>query len=115
MKHQLLQCQRHCEPGWSILALVIVFFILPYFTDVAYYADNTPTHNAQEASKLEGKIEADFEKISLAVAAVENDFVIGDGLTLQDVSKRIACPTKGTPSVQLLFLALLISRPPPVA
>ena len=116
VKHRLLQCQSNCRPGYSILALVIVFFVLPYFTDVAYYADQTPTHDAQENSKVEGKTEAGgYEKIPLAVADVQNDSVVGLGLTSQNVNNRIPYLIRGTPSSQHLFLALVISRPPPVA
>jgi hypothetical protein len=97
------------------LALVIVFFALPYFTDVAYYADQTPTHSAQENSKVEGKTEANHEKIPLAVADVQTDSIVGHALTSQNVYKRIPHLTSSPPSSQHLFLTLLISRPPPVA
>jgi hypothetical protein len=98
------------------LALVIVFFALPYFTDVAYYADQTPTHSAQENSKVEGKTEANHEKIPLAVADVQTDSIVGHALTSQNVyKKRIPHLTSSPPSSQHLFLTLLISRPPPVA
>ena len=115
MKHQLLQWHSNCRPGWGILALVIVFFVLPYFTDVAYYADQTPTHFAQEDSQVEGKINTDYEKILLAVADVQTDSVVEDGLSAQNVYKRIPYLTSRTPSSQHLFLTLLFSRPPPVA
>jgi len=97
------------------LALVIVFFALPYFTDVAYYADQTPTHSAQENPKVEGKTEANHEKIPLAVAGFQTDSIVGHALTSQNVYKRIPYLTSGPPSSQHLFLTLLISRPPPVA
>jgi hypothetical protein len=114
VKHRLLQCQSNCRPGYSILALVIVFFVLPYITDVAYYADHTPTHDAQENSKVEGKTEANHNKISLAVTDIQSDFVVGHGLTSRNVYKRIPYLASGTSSSQHLFLTLLISRPPPV-
>jgi hypothetical protein len=94
---------------------VIVLFVLPYFTDVAYYADQTPTHHAQEDSKVEGKTKTDYEKIPLAVADVRPDAVVGHGLPSQNVYKRIPYLPSRTPSSQHLFLTLLISRPPPVA
>ena len=115
MKHQLLQWHSNCRPGCCILALVIVFFALPYFTHVAYYADQTPTHDAQEHSKVEGKTEADYKKISLAVADVQTDSVVGHDLPSQNVYKRIPYLTSRTSSSQHLFLTSLISRPPPVA
>ena len=62
VKHQLSQRQSDYRPRYSILALVIAFFILPYFTDVGYYADQTPTHDAQESSKVGGKAEADYNQ-----------------------------------------------------
>ena len=115
MKHQVLQWHSNCRPGCSILALVVVFFVLPYFTDVAYYADQTPTHNAQEDSRVEGKIEANPEKIPLAVADFQTDSIVGHGLPSQNVYKKIPYLTIRTPSSQHRFLTLLISRPPPVA
>jgi hypothetical protein len=114
VKHQLLQRQSNCRPGCSLLALVIAFFVLPYFTDVAYYADQTPTHDAQENSKVEGKNEAGHEKIPLAVADVQTDFIIGSGLTSQHVYEKIPYLASRTPSSHHLFLTLFISRPPPV-
>jgi hypothetical protein len=95
------------------LALVIVFFALPYFTDVAYYADQTPTHDAQEDSKVEGKTGVDYKKIP--VADVQNDSVVGHDHPAQNVSKRIPYRTSRILSSQHLFLILLISRPPPIA
>ncbi len=115
MKPQLLQCQSNCRPGCSILALVIVLFVLPYFTDVAYYADQTPTHDAQENSKVEGKSKANYNKTPLSVAAVQSDSVVGHSLTSRNVYKSIPSLASGTSSFQNLFLTLLISRPPPVA
>jgi hypothetical protein len=94
---------------------VIVFFILPYFTDVAYYADQTPTHNEQEDSRIEGKTEANPEKIPFAVADFQTDSIVGHGFPSQNVYKKIPYLTIRTPSSQHLFLTLLISRPPPVA
>lgn len=94
---------------------MIAFFVLPYFTDVANYADLTPTHSAQENSKVEGKTEANHEKIPLAVAGVQTDFIVGHAHPKQDVYKRVPYLTSRSPSSQHLFLALLISRPPPVA
>jgi tagatose-1,6-bisphosphate aldolase len=87
---------------------------LPYFTDVAYYADQTPTHDAQEASKVEGKAEADFKKISLPVADVQSDSAVGHNLPSQKIHKRIPYLTSRAPSSHHPFLALLISRPPPL-
>jgi len=94
---------------------VIAFFVLPYFTDVAYYADHTPTHDAQEDSKVEGKTEANFDKIPLAVADLQSDSAVRHDLASQNVYRRIPYLTSGTPSSQYLFLTLHISRPPPVA
>lgn len=115
MKHQLLRYQSTCRPGGSILALVIVFFFLPYFIDVAYYADQTPTHDAQESPKVGAKAEASYEKIPLAVADVQNDSIYENDLPSLDGYKRIGHPTWGTSSSQRLFHVLVISRPPPGA
>jgi hypothetical protein len=115
VKHQLLPWHSNCQPGYSILALVIIFFALPYFTDVAYYADQTPTHDAQEDSKVEGKTEAGYKKISIAVADVQTDSLVGHDLPSQNVYKKISCLTSRTSSSQHLILTLCISRPPPVA
>ena len=115
MKHHLLQWHSNYRPGCSILALVIIFFALPYFTDVAYYADQTPTHDAQEDSNVEGKTEAGYKKISLAVADVQTDSGVEHDLPPQNVYKRIPYRTSRISSSQHLFLSLLISRPPPVA
>ncbi len=115
MKHQRSQYQSNCRPGRSILALVMIFFVLPYITDVPYLDDQAPTQVAEEISKVDGKAEADYDKIFIAVADVQNDSAVGHGLTPQDVYKRISYPTRGTPSSHRLFLALLISRPPPIA
>ena len=115
MKYQLFQWHSNGRPGGSILALVILFFALPYVTDVACYADQTPTHDAQEDSKVEGKAETDFKKISRSVADVQIDSVVGHNLPSQNVYERVPYLTSRTPSSQHLFLALLIPRPPPVA
>ena len=115
MKHQRSQCRSDCRPGRSKLALVMIFFVLPYITDVPYLEDQTPTQDAEENSKVEAKAEAGYDNNFLVVADVQVDSVVGHGLTPQDIYKRISSPTRGTPSSQRLFLALLISRPPPVA
>ena len=115
MKHQLSQRPIDSRPRYSILALVIALFALPYFTDVGYYADQTPTHDAQENSKVEGKAEAGDNKTPLTLGDVQNDSVGGHGLIPQDVYKNIAHPTRGTPVFQRLCHTLIISRPPPAA
>ena len=93
----------------------MIFFVLPYITDVPYLDDRTPTHDAEANSKVEAKAEAGHDDIFLVVANIQIDSVVGCGVTSQDVYKRIAHPTRGTPSSQYLFYAPLISRPPPVA
>ena len=115
MKHQRSQYQSDCRSGLSILALLLVFFVLPYITDVPYLDDQAPTQVAEENSKLEGKAEADYDNTFTAIPDAQNDSVAGNGLTSQDIYKRISCPIKGTPSSQCLLLALLVSRPPPGA
>ena len=115
MKLQLSQYQSNRRPGFSILALVMILFVLPYITDVPYLEDQAQTHDAEENTKVEGKSEADFYKFPPVVADVQGDSVVGHGLTPEDVYKRISYPTRGTPSSQLLFYDLIISRPPPVA
>lgn len=115
MKHLQSQRKGNYRLRFSILGLMIVLFTLPYFTDVAYYADQTPTHYAQESSKVEGKVEASVEKIPLVVANAQINSVVGNNLSSQDVRKRIGHPIRGTPSSQRIFHGLIISRPPPVA
>ena len=68
---------------------MIVLFVLPYVTDVAYYADQTPTHDAQENSKVEGKTESNDNKTPLSVADVQSDSVVGHSLTSWNLYKRI--------------------------
>jgi hypothetical protein len=115
MRHQSSQYPRDCRPKRSLLALVMVLFVLPYITDIPYLEDHTSTHDAEENAKVEGKAEGDIFKIPLIVADVQNDSVVGHGLTPQDVYKRMSYPTRGVPSSQRLFSDLIISRPPPVA
>ena len=115
MKHQRSQCQSDCWQGRSKLALVIIFFVLPYFTDVPYLDDQTPTQDAEENSKVEAKAETDYDNTFLVVADVQIDSVVEHGLTPQDIYRRISYRTRGNPSSQRLFIALRNSRPPPVA
>ncbi|MEO8340601.1 MAG: hypothetical protein ABI604_12940, partial [Nitrospirota bacterium] len=77
--------------------------------------DQTPTHDVQESSKVEGRAEADYNKTSLALGDVQNDSVGGHGFTPQYVYENIAHPTRGTPTFQRLCHTLIISRPPPAA
>lgn len=114
MKHHRSQCQSDCRPWRSKLALVMIFFVLPYITDVPYLDDQTPTQDAEENSKVEAKAEAGYN-VFLVVADVQIDSVVGHGLTPQDIYKRISYPIRGNPSSQHLCLVSLISRPPPVA
>ena len=85
------------------------------FTETLRYADQTPTHDAQENSKVEGKAEAGDNKTPLTLGDVQNDSVGGHGFTPQYVYENIAHPTRGTPVFQRLCRALIISRPPPAA
>ena len=93
----------------------MIFFVLPYITDIPYLDDQTPTQDAEENSKVEAKTEAGHENIFLVGADVQIDSVVGHGFTPQDIYKRISYPIRGTPPVQRLCLASLISRAPPVA
>ena len=115
VKHQRSQYQSDCWPGRSILALVMILFVLPYITDIPYLEDQAPTQDAEENSKVEAKAEAGFYKIPFVGADVQNDSVVGHGLTHQGFYARISHLTRGTPLFQRLFYALIISRPPPVA
>jgi hypothetical protein len=98
-----------------MLALVMVFFVLPYIADVPYLDDQAPVHDAEQNSKVEGQTGAKYEEVTPLLDDVHNDSVVGHGLTLQDVYSRIAYPTKRPLSSQRLFHASLISRPPPIA
>ena len=93
----------------------MIFFVLPYITDIPYLDDQTPTQDAEENSKVETKAETGHENIFPVVAYVQIDSVVGHGFTPQDIYKRISYPIRGTPPVQLFCLASLISRAPPVA
>ena len=115
VKHQRSQYQSYCWPGRSILALVMILFVLPYITDIPYLEDQAPTRDAEENSKVEVKAEVGFYKISFVGADVQNDSVVRRGLTPQGFYTRMSHPTRGTPSPQRLFHSLIISRPPPFA
>ena len=115
VRHQRSQYQSDCWPGRSILALVMILFVLPYITDIPYLEDQAPTQDAEENSKVESKAEAGFYKIPFVGADVQNDSVVGHGLTHQGFYARISHLTRGTPSPQRLFHSLIISRPPPFA
>ena len=115
VKHQRSQYQSGCWPGRSILALVMILFVLPYITDIPYLEDHASTQDAEENAKVEVKAETGFYKISLVGADVQNDSVVGHGLTPQSFYKRMSHPTRGTPSPHRLFYSLIISRPPPFA
>lgn len=112
---RLSQYQTDRWSGCSILALVLVFFVLPYITDVPYLDDQAPAHDAEENSKIEGQTGPKYEEVTPLLDGVHNDSVVGHGLTPQDVYSRIASPTKRPLSSQWLFHPSLISRPPPVA
>jgi hypothetical protein len=115
VKLRLSQYQNDCWPVCSILALVMVFFVLPYIADVPYMDDQAPVNDAEENSKVEGQSGPKYEEVTPLLDDVHIDSVVGHGLTPQDVYSRIAYPTKRPLSSQCLFHASLISRPPPIA
>ena len=92
----------------------MIFFVLPYITDVPYLDDRTPTQDAEGNSKVEGKAEPEYHEIA-PFLDVQNDSVVGHNLTPQVVYKKIAHPPRRSSSFQSLFHVLLISRPPPIA
>ena len=93
----------------------MVFFVLPYITDVPYLDDQAPVHDAEENAKVEGQAGPKYEEVTPLLDDIHNDSVVGHGLTRQDVYSRIAYPTKRPLSSQRLFHASLASRPPPLA
>ena len=92
----------------------MVFFVLPFITDVPYLDDRASTHDAEGNSKVEGKAEPEYHEIA-PFFDVQNDSVVGHNLlTPQVVYKKIAHPPRESSSFQSLFHVLLISRPPPI-
>lgn len=113
-KHQRLQTQSERQVWLSRLALVMMFFVLPYVADVPYLDDHTSTHDAEENIKTDPKTEPKHDAFVQFFAYAQYDSVGEHSHTPQKAYKRIDFPPKETSSFQRCFHVSLISRPPPI-
>lgn len=95
--------------------LAILFFLVPYLVDVAYYGDSTPTHYAQanfsdgeEAFVLDGKA-----ALGLSLDQ-EHSAGAGVRLAVHLPGLSISCPFLAVFSPRYLSFSTHLSRPPPV-
>ncbi|MEI8016500.1 MAG: hypothetical protein WCH20_16900, partial [Nitrospira sp.] len=85
--------------------------LLPYFVDVAYYGDFTPTHSAQESVDTKNEVDRFDDQGSLLCA--DSQAHSGEArFRLQNVGTHCGCPAAVIPPYYL-FVASRTSRPPP--
>ena len=112
MEYSLLQHLRALRPGGIVL--ILVFLLLPYLVDVAYYGDVTPTHYAQETIDDEEGAHSAIAKASLLFAVDQATSGAGVSFAGPNVTPQGSLQAGAFLLSEQLFLDSLISRPPPL-
>ena len=114
MKRYSLQTPLKRRSGPLGLGLVILFLLVPYLVDVAYFGDYTPTHYAQanfsdgeEASFFDGKpaLALTLDQVHSAEASLH-------------LAMYFPCVSTAFPSLEVFYprywsFSTHLSRPPP--
>ena len=114
MKHWSLQIPFICRPKPLGLGLVILFLLVPYLVDVAYYGDYTPTHYAQ-ANFSDGEEADSFDEKVAPGLTLDQEGSAEDSVRLAVYLSclSIACSSQTVFSPRYWSFSTHLSRPPP--